>query len=884
MRSRRLSSVRALRMLALLLAGSIFGRGVAIGRVPMGETTADRIVQRFEAGELTLPEVRRTLEAPETDAAVVKELCRDLGQRLSAAQLPSDADRRATERLFELLLVASECRATGQQSWRVFTHQQWGYALETVWADPDAAYEHFLAAAEALPLGYRDYARIAAKSIELALGRGDWSRARRLLVAFEQHVDHDRASPSDRVALANRWSQYFRTLGLLDAATVWNVRAQEALAALETASAHDIFVTDLFTVDLLVAREEYERLDEFVPAALARHAALPESERRPSADASLRLRWGLALVERERLGGARPRHSVPLLEAVVGDPHASQLDRFNARLSLAEVALLDGDLESFERHLPLRDELSGFDAVPRSEQLALLTLELRAARRTDRGLRDREALANELRATVIGAGRDWKRTEVRPGGYGPLQNLRPRQAIVELAQHWVETLGSPQAVEPMLGLLVELESASSLVRILDAESVAHPLEVVRRSLLREDHGAIIVVPAAEETLVIGVDRDTADVAFVAKRDRLIQLRRSWLGWLHTAPHEEPDDQARATRRTRLQESSLALAEELLPASIRVRLGSWRRVSFITFDLLGEMPWEALTFQASGTALGLTHEIDAWPSITAAQHLAARLGHSPTRRGVLVLAGPEHGVTARTLFSRLTPIRVSADDVSDWVAPYPEGARRVRVGAAATLDALGESNDDAVVQIVAHGTRAHRDAELERPARLILAPTEGTADRGDHDGIVRPEDLETLAIAPVVLVTACSTGAGPQRSGDAGVRGLAGALFTAGAGVVALPERDLYLEPIAVYSAAFHRALAAGASPAAAAREARVAVASDPRFDDPHYFAMLPLIGYGHTPVFERPALSRGALWIIVGASLGAGAALLVLLRRRRSVR
>lgn len=881
MRSRRLLGVRALRMLALVLVSSIFGRGVAVAVVPAEESTADRIVQRFEAGELTLPEIRRALQAPDADAAVVTELCRDLGQRLSAAQLPSEADRRATERLFELLLVASECRVTGRQSWQVFTHQQWGYALETVWADPDAAYEHFFAAADALPPGYRDYARIAAKSIELALGRGDWSRARRLLLAFEAHVDHDRASPSDLVALANRWSQYYRTLGLLDAATVWNGRARETLGALETASAHDTYVTDLFTVDLLVAREEYERLDELVPAALARDAALPDSERRRSAAASLRLRWGVALVERERLDGTRPRASVPLLRAVVDDPDAGALDRFNARLSLAEVALLDGDLESFERHLPRRDDPEERAALPRSEQLALLTLESRAVRSSDRDVTDRHRIADELRSTVIAACRDWKRTEVRPGGYGPLQNLRPRQAIVEIARRGVETLDAGSALESIMGLLVELESVSSLARILEAETIAHPLGVVRNSLLREDHGVVLVVPAAEETLVVWIDRETADVSFVAKRDRLLRLRRSWLGWLHTAPHGEPDDDARTLRRTRLEASSVELAQELLPASLRARLPSWRRISFVTFDLLGEMPWEALEVEAGDAALGLTHEIDAWPSITAAHHLATRLGYSPARRGALLLAGPEHGATARTLFSRLTPIRVSLDEANAWVATYPPSARQVRIGADATLGALVESSDNAVVQIVAHGARAYRDAELERPARLILSPTEGTSDLSGHDGIVRPEDLEALTIAPVILVTACSSGAGPQRSGDAGIRGLAGALFTAGAGVVALPERDLYLEPIDVYSAAFHRALAAGATPAAAAREARVAVASDERFEDPHYFALLPLIGYGHTPVFERTALSRRALWIIVGASLGLGAAILALLRRRQ---
>lgn len=838
------------------------------------------LLSEFEKQRLS---ERELLEALRSDPSgeLGNQLTLLLHGKLNAGTLSREAKRRPTERLFELMLASTEYRSGAVANWKIHTHYHWGRAALYNWQDSASAYHHFATASRALRPGHRQFRGIVTEAIQLGLVRLEFEDVRSFLRSLQAHVHHQKSSTLDAIVLANSSARYCLQLGLLDPAASWCKTAQADLDTLappyQAAVAEQRHLTELITMNLLLAREDHEGMDERVPRAIER---LKDFDPLPPAAASAyRLRWGLSRLESAR--GGNDRSARELFLAVVQDPHAHGSDRWNARAALAELQLLDRDFEGFEGSVAELEKASVAESTAPREQLLMSTLELRGARLMGRPNRDRIAIAERVSKQLDQLRRRWRDAPIPPGGYGPLQYRRTRQAIVEFGLDALDRSPNAEAAEAIFQQIYRMELIGSLPRKIGSANREAPLRAVRSELLRDQHALLIILPAAQESLVLSIDDHVAMCGVVERRDVLLERLLDWKVILFRPPHLEPSDAARRERRRDLERTGREFADAVLPANVRDHLRQQKRLSVVSADILGPIPWAALpalpVLEESGTTLGLTLELDEWPSTAAALALAERQrinerdaapGRDATFR---LVAAPTHSARARRNFPQLTPLPLTERDVEPLLASYAHSEGSVATGADATLEFLTHSDRSADVwHILAHGVADRQDQatdlSADPSASLILAPSDGIGRSPSTDGIITASELRRFTAPPLVIMTACGAAASPQRSGDAGIGGLAGALFSSGATAVVVPQQELYLEPTLILSAEFHRSLRNGTTPAAALMHARQRLAADDRFNDPHYYALLPAVGYAHDSVFE-PSRSKWGIVLTIAVSM-----------------
>ena len=125
----------------------------------------------------------------------------------------------------------------------------------------------------------------------------------------------------------------------------------------------------------------------------------------------------------------------------------------------------------------------------------------------------------------------------------------------------------------------------------------------------------------------------------------------------------------------------------------------------------------------------------------------------------------------------------------------------------------------------------------------------------------------------MLLTACGTGRGPARWGDAGASHLEGLFLAAGTDLVVLPFAELAYEASLGLTGHFHEHLRRGVRASEALRRARAALAEDPRFADPFYFGLLHARGWPLAAPFGADAEVEGAADAkgVAGSDAGEGA-------------
>jgi len=117
--------------------------------------------------------------------------------------------------------------------------------------------------------------------------------------------------------------------------------------------------------------------------------------------------------------------------------------------------------------------------------------------------------------------------------------------------------------------------------------------------------------------------------------------------------------------------------------------------------------------------------------------------------------------------------------------------------------------------------------------LLLA--EPAADTGE-DGILTARELMELALsAEMVVLSACETARGQARPGE-GAIGMVWALTVSGVPTQVLSQWKVSDESTVMLMSHYYKALRAGQSPAAALREAALALRQQKRFQHPYYWA------------------------------------------------
>ncbi|HVF60860.1 MAG TPA: CHAT domain-containing tetratricopeptide repeat protein [Thermoanaerobaculia bacterium] len=186
--------------------------------------------------------------------------------------------------------------------------------------------------------------------------------------------------------------------------------------------------------------------------------------------------------------------------------------------------------------------------------------------------------------------------------------------------------------------------------------------------------------------------------------------------------------------------------------------------------------------------------------------------------------------------RLPFARVEAERI---VALAPPGSCRQLLGRAASRDAVlsGDLEEFRIVHFATHGVAAH---DPERSGIVLSGVDAAGAPRAE---LLRAGELARMKLpAELVVLSACHTAAGEEVRGE-GVQSLSRAVLRAGARRVLVSLWAADDEATAELMTHFYRGLFRdGLSPAAALRQAQLAMRRHPRWSAPAYWAGFVLEG------------------------------------------
>jgi len=505
----------------------------------------------------------------------------------------------------------------------------------------------------------------------------------------------------------------------------------------------------------------------------------------------------------------------------------------------------DGTCHDAARHHPTREDRPRDDplhgAVPIRDAANLAAGRVRLALARGAPVAELvvhgEALENAY-AELIAA---WSATPARPGGVGFLHYGSRRRVLSDLIRVTLAVDDGPSGLERALGHVLRAQEQVTLLRRAKAPSVG--LAQIRDAVLRAGVGALVYLPALDRSHVFALDRDGIVHAELPAKDAIEAVNRELLGLLGIYP--QGDGAVRRARRRRFDGLAERLAEQLLPPPILREVRRWSHVVVVGAGLLGHVPFEGLPLGDEGP-LGLVRAVGVAPSLPLACHLERRDGEHAAGGGspangegleLALVAAPRVSARVAERWPKARPFPFPDDARRRLTSMFDEGRVAVHVDDAARPARLREAatTGSRVLQSLTHG--AH-DPGRERPSGLVLA-----AD-GDGDGVLWCEDVERLDAPPLVVLLACGSARGPTRRGDEGVAHLGGAFLTAGARAVVLSRTALDHDAALLLGEVFNQALSRGRSPADALREARAALAADPRGDDPFFWAPVQLLGVG----------------------------------------
>lgn len=232
--------------------------------------------------------------------------------------------------------------------------------------------------------------------------------------------------------------------------------------------------------------------------------------------------------------------------------------------------------------------------------------------------------------------------------------------------------------------------------------------------------------------------------------------------------------------------------------------------------------------------------------------------------------------------RLFASREEADGIMSTL-PWGTGMKAVGFDANRARVVSPELASYRIVHFATHGVIDNEHPEL---SGIVLS----LFDREGHslDGFLRLHDIYNLRLpADLIVLSACSTGLGKDVKGE-GLIGLTRGFMYAGAtGVVASlwkVDDEATAELMKrFYQGIFNKDL----TPAAALRDAQMAIANQPRWQSPYYWAGFIIQGrYDENEIGSRWFLTRERILVFATAGLAA-AILLAMLRkliRRRNAR
>jgi CHAT domain-containing protein/tetratricopeptide (TPR) repeat protein len=832
---------------------------------------AAEAVQALEAIASELD--RRLLDGEELDVDRRSAFVQAVGVLHEARRGGQSPGEFPLERLGRAARAAGSLGMGGAAAW---LEMEVGHALSSAGRHGEAA-EHFERALAADRSAGPLRVQVLVTSSSMAGLRGEHGLALRyareaLEALKELELDSDQAAVL-RCSALGALARAHVGIGLTDRAAEPLAEARRLASQINDSRAR--FDVSSSSIIFALATEDFDAIEREVQVSLQLADAVHPSER-----GWLWVTLGQARAERERLDPACPRTAAETLAAALEIPGLTPADRLRAQVTLARVQLREGRWSEAQKMVrSARAALGeGAQGVSAAAQIAALSASVAL---------ERGATPDDLERELATFRRDfepflaeWSSAPLRKGGIGFLHFGERRGVVADLVRLTLVTHGPGRGCRESLELLFRLQGLGTLARELEGDEPIALDDALWR-LSSRSRGILLYLSGFDRSYVFAVDARRTSWAELPAAFEIERRRIAWLSELASPNADEAE--ARARERDRASK----LGEALLPAPILERVETWTELLIDGQESLGYVPFELLP-DGRGSCLGLEKEVSYLPSLRVGSllHRRSELRRPAAAIDLRLLASPMATPEARARFEGLEPL--------PWEAARSVRIRRlfrraeVLTGREATVRALERqgATPAGVLELIAHGIC---DYERERPFGLLLSPA-GPAD----DGTLWSEDVEGLAVPPLVVLCSCGAARGPLRRGDDGASHLGGAFLRAGAQAVVLSPVDLELEPTLALLDEFNWGIARrGESPARAMMSARRKLAGEGR--PVAEYGLVHVLGLASEPVLARPYGGAGSagrepgmrasLWALalLGAVI-AGASAMILATRRRGAR
>ena len=426
----------------------------------------------------------------------------------------------------------------------------------------------------------------------------------------------------------------------------------------------------------------------------------------------------------------------------------------------------------------------------------------------------------------------------------------------------------------------ERKRARSLLDLLTdagvpAASPADPASIESAQRLLDDRTTLLEFSLGERaSYAWAITRTDVHAVRLAPRTEIDAAAHAFHDRLASPP---PSDAAARDRHTRLSEAAGSELTRLLldPLADHLRLD---RIAIVADGGLQYVPFAALpeprSQRTDGDASAIApllvdgHEVVCLPSIAALERLRENApARSVARRTVAVLADPVFEADDPRVRPSANATRTTGPAVSQPRADLLRAARDVRldsVRSAFPRLPYSRQEAEAIVSAAAPGSVLRAlDFDASRTTALssrlasygiVHFATHGFLDdaRPDlsglvlslvdragrpQDGFLRVRDIDALRLpVDLVVLSGCRTALGTELRGE-GLLGIVRAFMHAGAPRIVASVWDVDDRATAVFMKAFYGAiLTSGRSPAAALREAQLALRAQARWRDPYYWA------------------------------------------------
>jgi len=695
--------------------------------------------------------------------------------------------------------------------------------------DLDTAQSFYRRALDSLPAGSPRIAQVRMRNARVALERGDTTTAR---AGAQQALDGIQSAQSpDPVAEADAIS----LLGRIDSAEGRHAEAlrrfQQSLIKHEAVQARRNIAATWHEIG--VASRRLGRVAD-ARAALTRALEYERSIGLRDAEADTRYELGMVEAASGNLEKAEAQLSeaIAIIEGVRGrvPGEFSRVSYFASRERYF-TALIGTLMRRHRSHPTAGHNAHAFEVAERQRARGLLD----AVQGTHDQLTPTPALAEEIR---VARGH----LDYWAGQLSGFANLRDQNAEVATRTRMNDALAAYRNVEA--------KARSSTASDGAGQQPILRLNEIQRDLL--DSGTSMV------SFSLGEPASYAWIVGTSSFHSVELPARSAIeaaaGDVISALREGPGSSDLSAARGRFASSASALSK-LLVQPLTEWLGS-DRLLIAPDGLLHAVPFAALPLGPVGQPLIERHEIVLVPSAATVQaHRARRRIRAPPSVDLAVVADPVYepgdprlgrrvrldaaasGNRASGSFGRLMMARSEAD----WILRQAKSRDALRAfGFDANRETvIGRLGGYRIVHLAAHAIASQTWPELSGIA--LAAYRESGQPR---DGMLRVHEIASSITlnADVVVLSACSTAAGPQIAGE-GMMGLARGFIGAGAGSVIGSLIEVQEEfTFEFMKVLYVEMLSNGRTPAAALRAAQQSMLRSKRFADPFYWSSFVIVG------------------------------------------